>query len=515
MRIGRIYRYGIFAIMILVLMSTSLGLAQSEQNLLKNSGFEEGFRTVSGDAQPRSVANDWQPWNVPPSGNASFQNAPPKYIAASGASGVGILPRIRTGDDAQIYYSFFETHDAGVYQQLSGIQPGTEVRFSIYVYVWSSTFEDFDISEDPGDVAVRVGIDPSGGTDALSNDVVYSTPLVAYDTYRQYSVIATAESSTVTVFVRSTVGEPVQNTYIYLDDAVLASTEPSAAETATSTATATSTTNPTATSIASVTAQAATATATSTEGPTEDPSPTAEIIVTGQVPTATSFGPSATPSPTRPVGTAVPTATSAPITDEFPGQIVHTVSRGDTVSRIADLYGSSTAAIIQANGLNNNALIFVGQALIVPVRIPNPATETPSPTPLVPVTATPVLGGQNPGGSFTTVYVVQPGDTLLAIARRFNTTLSGIIALNNITNPNRVLVGQRLVVPVGQPPVVQPPATTVTPEPTPPTTYIVQPGDTLFRIALRFGVSLQALAAANNVFNYNLIFVGQTLVIPR
>ncbi len=44
--------------------------------------------------------------------------------------------------------------------------------------------------------------------------------------------------------------------------------------------------------------------------------------------------------------------------------------------------------------------------------------------------------------------------------------------------------------------------------------YVVQPGDNLFRIALRFEVSLQALAAANGITNINRIFVGQVLVIP-
>ncbi len=46
------------------------------------------------------------------------------------------------------------------------------------------------------------------------------------------------------------------------------------------------------------------------------------------------------------------------------------------------------------------------------------------------------------------------------------------------------------------------------------TTYIVQPGDTLYRIARAFGVTPEAIAAANNIFNFNLIYVGQRLVIP-
>jgi LysM repeat protein len=44
--------------------------------------------------------------------------------------------------------------------------------------------------------------------------------------------------------------------------------------------------------------------------------------------------------------------------------------------------------------------------------------------------------------------------------------------------------------------------------------YIVQPGDNLFRISLRAGVTLSALAAANGISNINRIFVGQVLIIP-
>jgi LysM repeat protein len=66
-----------------------------------------------------------------------------------------------------------------------------------------------------------------------------------------------------------------------------------------------------------------------------------------------------------------------------------------------------------------------------------------------------------PGGSF--VYTVQAGDTLARIARRFNVTVAGILALNNIPNPNRIFAGQRLSIPgsagggTGTPPPPPPP----------------------------------------------------------
>jgi LysM repeat protein len=54
-----------------------------------------------------------------------------------------------------------------------------------------------------------------------------------------------------------------------------------------------------------------------------------------------------------------------------------------------------------------------------------------------------------------------------------------------------------------------------TPLPPRPTTYVVQPGDNLYRISIRTGVTMAALARANNITNFNLVFTGQTLIIPQ
>nr|HID13836.1 LysM peptidoglycan-binding domain-containing protein [Anaerolineae bacterium] len=97
------------------------------------------------------------------------------------------------------------------------------------------------------------------------------------------------------------------------------------------------------------------------------------------------------------------------------------------------------------------------------------------------------------------VHIVQRGETLYGIARRYGVSMWTIARANGITNPNRIYVGQRLVIPTGQPVG---------------TIHIVQQGENLFRIALHYGVSMWAIARANGIANINYIYVGQHLIIP-
>jgi len=91
-------------------------------------------------------------------------------------------------------------------------------------------------------------------------------------------------------------------------------------------------------------------------------------------------------------------------------------------------------------------------------------------------------------------YNVKAGDTLWKIAQAHNTTVQAIVQANGIANPNNIYPGLTLRIPAPR--------------------YTVQPGDTLGRIAQRFGVTLQALARANNITNPNLIYPGMVLSIP-
>jgi LysM repeat protein len=105
-----------------------------------------------------------------------------------------------------------------------------------------------------------------------------------------------------------------------------------------------------------------------------------------------------------------------------------------------------------------------------------------------------------------TVHVVQPGENLFRIALRYGVTVNAIASANGLTNTRHIYVGQRLVIPSSGSPST-PPASSGG-------VHVVQRGENLFRIALRYGTTVQALAAANGIVNTGRIYVGQRLVIP-
>lgn len=104
------------------------------------------------------------------------------------------------------------------------------------------------------------------------------------------------------------------------------------------------------------------------------------------------------------------------------------------------------------------------------------------------------------------VYVVQPGDTVYNIARRYGVTPQSIITQNKLTNPDLIFPGQKLLINVKE----------TGPSPVPPgrKTYIVQPGDTLYAIARRYQTTVEAILKVNpGIDPYNLQ-VGQQILVP-
>lgn len=186
-----------------------------ETNLLRNGGFEEPFITLDGDPL-RDVASEWNPWHVEGSGSPNWQHQQPSY------SSVDDEDYVREGSFAQRMASFYETHEAGMYQMVeTGIAIGVKLEFSAYARVWSNASEDRSVSEYDGDVFVQVGIDPSGGSDPSSDEIVWSTLTERYDEYLQHVVRAVSKSNQVTVYVRSIVLKPQAYNQILWDDAIL------------------------------------------------------------------------------------------------------------------------------------------------------------------------------------------------------------------------------------------------------------------------------------------------------
>jgi LysM repeat protein len=156
-------------------------------------------------------------------------------------------------------------------------------------------------------------------------------------------------------------------------------------------------------------------------------------------------------------------------------------------------------------------------ALSSPTPLPSPApTETmvpptavpPQPTPLPPApTAPPATGDIS--------HVVQSGENLFRIGLQYGLSWVTIAQYNGITDPNAITAGQTIRIPASgtQLPTPSVPQPTPTPSGTV-TLYVVQPGDNLYRIGLKFGISWVQIAEANGLDNPNQVYAGQTLKIP-
>src|SRR5690625_451111 len=186
------------------------------------------------------------------------------------------------------------------------------------------------------------------------------------------------------------------------------------------------------------------------------------------------------------------------------GSVTYTVKAGDTVSHIALRTGSSVSAIVKANNLNSKAFIRAGQKL----TIPDAATATKSSSSTKSTTTS------------SSSYTVKSGDTVSHIALRTGASVSAIIKANNLNSKAFIRVGQKLTIPgasSGQASTSKPAASnssTSKKQPVSSTTYTVKAGDTVSHIAVRTGVSVQAIIKENKLGSNALIRVGQKLVIP-
>lgn len=159
------------------------------------------------------------------------------------------------------------------------------------------------------------------------------------------------------------------------------------------------------------------------------------------------------------------------------GSDFYTVKAGDTLWKIASANNITVDALKQANNLTSNAL-SVGQLLKIPES------------------------GTLPGVSKENTYTVKAGDNLYKIANQYNTTVVELKKLNNLKS-DVLQIGQ--VLKISDSSSIEGPQTG--------NVYTVVAGDSLYRIANRFGVTVNDIMRANNLSNSNLS-IGQKLIIP-
>ncbi|MCA9961213.1 MAG: LysM peptidoglycan-binding domain-containing protein [Anaerolineales bacterium] len=172
----------------------------------------------------------------------------------------------------------------------------------------------------------------------------------------------------------------------------------------------------------------------------------------------------------------------------------YTVQPGDSLLAIAARFNLSWHELAALNNLATPDVIFVGQIL----RLPGAVAEESVPVVPAPTTSTTAA-----------TYTVQPGQYLLQIADDLGMAWQTIAELNNLVPPQYIVYpGQVLQLPGG---VAAAPAPV---EAAPQTIYTVQSGDTLFKIATRFGLDWPTLAQYNGIVYPYQIYAGQSLQIP-
>jgi len=153
----------------------------------------------------------------------------------------------------------------------------------------------------------------------------------------------------------------------------------------------------------------------------------------------------------------------------------YVIQPGDTLYSISRRLEVSLSRIIEANpGIDPNRL-RVGQVICIPACPPN---HTP--------------------------YIIQPGDTLYRIAQMHNVTVDSILRANPGIDPLYLRVGQRICIPTADTGFCPPNHTE----------YVIRAGDTLYRIAQTYNVTVESILRANPGIDPNSLRIGQRICIP-
>ena len=318
---------GMLVALILAMLVTAAPVHSApaaQDNLLRNPSFEGGVWNKNGDSRLQ-IPNEWDAWWAEsPEGCENFR---PNFNLST-----GVPERIHEGAAAASYWARYQTYNAGLIQQVSGVTSGTIYRFVIWGHMWSTT--DDTSKKSDSEVRMRIGIDPTGGTNPFSDQIVWSDALNAVDTYQKFTVEATAQNNVITVFTKAKPNWCVTQSDTYWDDAKLTAVGEGAA-----------------------------------------------------VPTATTASGGEAPAPTSPPSSGVPVGSIPQSTPAPDGSVVHTVQPGETLIGIAVTYDVTLDHLRELNNLTTD-MVFVGQQLVI--RLP------PTPTPAPPATPTPAEVAEEP-----------------------------------------------------------------------------------------------------------------------
>ncbi len=274
--------------------------------------------------------------------------------------------RIYSGYYATLCFTYSRKQNAGHFQVVRNVAPGTVVEASYYAHAWSCAESSGPATScgDPYSFYFRVGIDPNGGTDPYSPNIVWSSPYYHYDKFGLVGPVqATVGASGAVTFFTNSFGKwPNTHNDAYTDNMIL-----------------------------KVVSQGTPATSTP-----EPPPPTSEVQ-----PTPVPIVPQSTPTP-RP-----------------DGSVVHIVVPGDTMLGLAIQYGVDLDELRRLNaGTVIDDFLVVGQEVIIsgkPLAAPTTTPETQPETTVQPTepapaeTATPAAAGSlpaAPAGDTTSLCVL-------------------------------------------------------------------------------------------------------------
>jgi LysM repeat protein len=242
----------------------------------------------------------------------------------------------------------------------------------------------------------------------------------------------------------------------------------------------------------------------------EQPTPISQLIPTN------TMAPSATPSPS-PAGLPTTSVTPNALAQAFPTSTV-LVFGAESGSTPDPFQLTATRLYEQLTATVETGLTMTAAALGI--------GSSPTPTFGFFPTATPTPFTQ----TGTCTHTVQAGENLWRISQRYGVTVAALASANGIANMNLVVVGQQLVIPGCGTTGVVPPGTayptadpgtggggfvpTQAPQPSG-ITHVVQQGETLFSISLRYGVNMYNIAYINNISDVNRILMNTTLQIPN